>query len=108
MNRIAQLLPAFILLLTVNPSQSPSTDTSSKRIQQFSAMSGQDQVHMLLHENPWFRKALTTDFQMEEEILVASSDPMVNSSLAAEARHGDTETAREAVFMICERARFVP
>jgi hypothetical protein len=70
-------------------------------------MSGRDQVHTLLHETSGFRKAFTTDFQIEEEILVASADPVVDSSLAAEARRGDSGAAREAVFMICERARFV-
>ncbi len=96
-----------VSLLNANPAQYPPTDVESKRIQQFSSMSGRDQVHMLLHETSAFRKAFTTDFQIEEEILVASADPMVDSSLAAEARRGDSGAAREAIFMICERARFV-
>jgi len=61
---------------------------------------------MLLHETSTFRKVFTTEFGIEEEVLVASTDPTVDSSLAAEARHGNTGTKREAVFILCERARF--
>jgi hypothetical protein len=62
---------------------------------------------VLLHGTSIFRKALTSDFWNEEEILVASSDSVVNNSLAKEVRGGDTGTARESVFILCERARFV-
>ena len=102
-----KLVQVSVLLLSLNLSPDPLTDFESKRIQEFKTLNGRDQVHMLLHETSIFRKAFTNDFGIEEEVLVASTDSTVDSSLAAEARHGSTGTKREAVFMLCERARFL-
>jgi hypothetical protein len=107
MTGTVKLVRSCVFLLTLNLNQYPPTPIESKRIQEFRALNGQDQVHMLLHGTSIFRKAFTTDFQNEEEILVASTDPSVNGSLATEVARGGTETAREAVFMLCQRARFV-
>jgi hypothetical protein len=101
-----KIVRTSMLLLSLNLSQYPPEAMESKRIQAFRALGGREQVHMLLHETSIFRKAFTTDFQIEEEILVASTDATVDSFLAAEARYGDTGTAQEAVFILCERARF--
>lgn len=107
MNGTVKLVRTAMLLLSLSFNQYPPTDMESKRIQEFRGLSGGDQVHMLLHETSIFRKVFTNDFQDEEEILVTSSDSTVNRSLAAEARHGGAGTAQEAVFVLCERARFV-
>lgn len=101
-----KLVRTSMLLLSLNLSQYPLAAQDSKRIQQFRTLGGRNQIHMLLHETSSLRKVFTTDFQIEEELLVGSTDPTVNSSLAVEARDGNSGTEREAVFILCERARF--
>ena len=108
MNRTITLMWSCVLLLGLNLNQYQPTDMESKQIREFRALNGRDQVHMLLHGTSLFRKVFTADFQNEEKILLASTDATVNNFLAAETRDGDTGPAREAVFMLCERARFVP
>ena len=107
MNGTIKLVQSCVLLLSLNFSQYPPTDMESKRIHEFRTVNGRDQVHILLHGTSIFRKVFTTDFENEEKILLASTDSTVHSSLAAETRHGSTGTAQEAVFILCERARFV-
>ena len=107
MNGTIKLVQSCVLLLSLNFSQYPPTDMESKRIQEFRTVNGRDQVHILLHGTSIFRNVFTTDFENEEKILLASTDSTIDSFLAEEARHGNTGTAQEAVFILCERARFV-
>jgi hypothetical protein len=112
MNATVKLAQIAMLLLSLNVDQNPPINyppasMESKRVQEFRALSGRDQVHMLLHGTSIFRKIFTNDFWFEEEILVGSRDSTINSPLAAEARYEARGTAREAIFILCERARFV-
>jgi hypothetical protein len=95
------------LLLSTGLSQNYPTINESERIQNFRKLGGPDQVHALLRGTSWFQRAFTTDFQDEERILVTSRDSAINGALAQELKRGDVGVAREAVFVICERARFV-
>jgi hypothetical protein len=98
----------LLLLLTLIASCARCYAQESERIRKFRTLSGPDQVRMLLHGTSLFRRIFTVDFEDEERLLAISADPTIDGALALEARQGNTGRAREAILVICERARFIP
>jgi hypothetical protein len=90
------------------------------KLETFKSLPGPQQVATIFHErfhgrsllfwkrsSDVWRTAADARLHWEEDILVASAEPSINSALVAEIRGHDVERARYAVFLLCLRARFV-
>lgn len=89
--------------------KSASGDTD--RVHRFQAMGGRAQVQEFFRiaPRPELLGGLSPgEGNVEQEILLTSADPAIETALASETRSGDSKKASFAVYLLCLRASFVP
>jgi hypothetical protein len=96
----------------INEAQStPPHTRDSKRIQNFVALDGKNQVRTFFRDGidkPLLLRLPGRDGWIEQEFLIASPDVSIEVSLAAETKHSNPKHAGFAAFLLCRRAQFFP